>query len=492
MPKELKLYNTLTRKKEVFKPISEDIVKMYSCGPTVYSEAHIGNMRAAVFADVLRRTIKMAGYNLKSVMNITDVGHLTDDADAGDDKMEVGAKREQKSVWDIAKKYTDKYFEDTDKLNVIRPDIICKATDYIQQQIEYIKKLEENGFTYKTSDGIYFDTSKLDDYGKLAKLDIEGLSAGIRVDDSLNEKKNKTDFALWKFSPKNEKRQMEWDSPWGVGFPGWHIECSVMSMAHLGFPFDIHTGGVDHIPVHHTNEIAQNEAYCCHCDDKQSVNYWLHNNHLQLVDGKMSKSLGNVITVSTIEEKGIYPLALRYLYLLSHYRAEMKFSWDILKNAEKAYLRLEEKIYLLQKSLSKPQKVKGKRFQKKNHLSPMGQDIKKKIENALLDDMATPVAIVLLRDAIDNKELPDNDKVYIAKFADSVLGLRLVENRRQKFNKKKSDNEIPQEIIDLMEKRKEAKLAKDFAIADAIRNEIRDSGYEITDNPDGTYSLKKV
>ncbi len=481
MTKDLYLYNTLTHKKDLFIPIdkSDDpIVTMYSCGPTVYSHAHIGNMRAAVFADVLRRTLKFAGYKLKSVMNITDVGHLTDDADSGDDKMEMGAKRENLTVWDIAKKYTDIYFSDTNKLNVIKPDIICKATDYIKDQIEYVSKLEKEGFTYITDDGVYFDTSKLPDYGKMAGLDIKGLEAGKRVTAGLNQKKNKSDFALWKFSPKTgAKRQMEWTSPWGIGFPGWHLECSVMSLAHLGFPFDIHTGGIDHIPVHHTNEIAQNEAI----HKKQTVNYWIHNNHLQLSDGKMSKSLGNIVTINSIEDRKINPIVLRYLFLLSHYSAEMKFSWQILKDAERSYNRIIAKISDIKNSTNNLPVINNY-----DELSETGKCFVNKFDDYLLDDMGTATSIVLLREVIDSSNIKDNEKIFLINYVDSVLGLRL-------FDINISSNcEIPNDILKIANLRKQEKANRNFTESDKLRQEIQEKGYTITDNPDGTFTIRKL
>ncbi len=479
MTKELYLFNTLTHKKDLFVPIdkSDDpIVTMYSCGPTVYSHAHIGNMRAAVFADILRRTIKFAGYKLKSVMNITDVGHLTDDADSGDDKMEVGAKRENLTVWDVAKKYSDIYFSDTKKLNIINPDIICKATDYIDQQIEYVRKLEEYGFTYTTDDGVYFDTLKLADYGKMAGLDINGLEAGKRVSEGLEQKKNKCDFALWKFSPKTgAKRQMEWNSPWGIGFPGWHIECSVMSYTHLGFPFDIHTGGIDHIPVHHTNEIAQNEAIF----KGQTVNYWIHNNHLQLASGKMSKSLGNVVTISSIEEHKINPIVLRYLFLLSHYRAEMKFSWAILEDAERSYNRIISKISKCKESSNELSQVIDV-----SKLSEKGKQFVQKLDNVLLDDMGTAAAIVILRELIDS-DIEGNEKIFIIGYVDTVLGLNLL-------NSGKNNDSIPAEIIEIANLRKQAKDNKDYTKSDELRSVIKNKGYSIMDNTDGTFTLSKL
>ncbi|HKZ34226.1 MAG TPA: cysteine--tRNA ligase, partial [Candidatus Nanoarchaeia archaeon] len=316
----IKLYNTLTRKKEVFKPLKKGQVGVYTCGPTVYWYQHIGNLRTYIFADILKRVFLYNNYKVKHIINVTDVGHLTSDADTGEDKIERAAKREGKTAREIADYYLRIFQEDFKKLNILEPNSWPKATEHIKEQIELIKKLEEKGFTYKTNDGIYFNTGKLKDYGKLARLKIRGLQAGKRI--SLGEKKNKTDFALWKFSPLGEKRQQEWDSPWGIGFPGWHIECSAMSMKYLGENFDIHTGGQDHIQIHHTNEIAQSEA----ATGKPFVRYWLHGAWLLFRGRKISKSLGGLYTISELEKLGFEPIDFRYLCLGTHYRKPLSFT----------------------------------------------------------------------------------------------------------------------------------------------------------------------
>jgi cysteinyl-tRNA synthetase len=331
----LKIYNTLTRKKEVFKPISKEQVTMYNCGPTVYWYQHIGNLKAYLFADLLRRTLEFDSYKVKQVINVTDVGHLTSDADEGEDKMEKAAKKEGKTAKEISHFYFDTFQKDLEALNIKQPEVWCWATEHIQEQIELLKKLEKNGFTYKTSDGIYFDTSKLENYGELAKLNIEGLEAGKRID--MSEKKNKTDFALWKFSKPEDKRQQEWDSPWGNGFPGWHIECSAMSMKYLGETIDIHTGGIDHVPVHHTNEIAQSEA----ATGKKFVNYWMHENFLTFKGEKVSKSKGGLFMLGELQEKGYHPMVFRYYNLTALYRKPMDFSLEILDNAKTSYSKLK-------------------------------------------------------------------------------------------------------------------------------------------------------
>ena len=335
---DLKLYNTLTRKKEIFKPLKDKQVGIYTCGPTVYWHQHIGNLRSYIFPDILKRVLSLDGFKVKHVMNITDVGHLTGDADEGEDKIEKAAAKEGKKAEDIANYYWQIFREDFKKLNITEPDIWTKATERIKEQIELIKKLEEKGYTYKTGDGIYFDTDKFKDYAKLAKLQKEGLRAGKRIE--MRDKKNKTDFALWKFSGEPGKRQQEWQSPWGLGFPGWHIECSAMSMKYLGDSFDIHTGGIDHIPVHHTNEIAQSEA----ATGKKFVNFWLHGAFLVFKGEKISKSKGGLYTIAELEEKGFSPLSFRYFALTAHYRASLNFSLENLEAAQNALENLKQII----------------------------------------------------------------------------------------------------------------------------------------------------
>ena len=339
---KLKLYNTLTRKKEIFRPIKNKRVGIYTCGPTVYSYQHIGNLRSYVFADTLKRVLLYNGYKVKHVMNVTDVGHLTSDADTGEDKIEKAAQKEHKTAKEITNYYWKIFRDDFKKLNIIEPSIWCKATEHIKEQIELIKKLEKNGYTYKTSDGIYFDTSKFKNYGELAQLKKQKLQAGKRIE--LGEKKNITDFALWKFSPSTSsgqaKRQQEWDSPWGIGFPGLHIECSAMSMKYLGEHFDIHTGGIDHIPIHHTNEIAQNEGATGH----KVVNFWIHGNFLTSKGEKVSKSTGGLFTISELEKMGFKPLAYKYLVFTAHYRAPLEFSLKNLQKARESYERLKNII----------------------------------------------------------------------------------------------------------------------------------------------------
>lgn len=425
MPK-IFFYNTLSREKEIFTPINEKEVLIYSCGPTVYHYAHIGNLRSFIFADILNNTLREAGYKVKHQINITDVGHLISDDDEGEDKMEKGAKREGKSVWEIAEFYTKAFFQDLDDLKINRDKFIwTKATDYIAEQIEMVKILEEKGYTYKTSDGIYFDTSKFEKYTELAKIDIEGLEKGKRIADENNEKKNKTDFALWKFSPIHEKRQMEWQSPWGIGFPGWHIECSSMSRAKLGNNLDIHTGGIDLIPVHHTNEIAQSE--CANDDGKRFVNYWLHTNFLNIKENgkdlKMSKSSGDFLRLENIKEKNISPIAYKYLLLMTHYRKELKFSFDSLEAANSAYLKLKKKFNTLAENVDNEIVL--------DKYSLKGEKYKEDFLKSIYDDLNTSMALSKVWTLLSDKEVKDIEKHSLLVYFDKFLGLNLLEDSLQ-------------------------------------------------------------
>ncbi len=467
---KLYLFNTLTRKKEEFIPLEEGNVKMYCCGPTVYNFAHIGNLRAYFFEDILKRVLLFNNYKVKHVVNITDVGHLVSDDDEGEDKMEKGSIREGKSVWEIAEFYTASFMEDIKNLNILQPTIWCKATDYIREQIDMVKCLEEKGYTYSTSDGIYFDTKKFPEYGKLALLDIQGLEEGKRIAFS-DEKKNKTDFALWKFSPKDKQRQMEWESPWGKGFPGWHIECSAMSRKFLGDTFDIHCGGVDHIPIHHTNEIAQSEA----CTGKQFVRYWLHGEFLIEEKGKMSKSAGEFMRLKTLMDRGYSPLDYRYFLLMTHYRKKIKFSFDNLDSARNGFNNLKSKIEEAYK-LSEGNKAK--------ELSATGIKYADKFADCVNDDLNVTEGIAVLWEVLKDENLSPAEKLTLAYKFDFVLGLKLDEISAT------AGNEIPQEIIELAEKRKDAKANKDFKSADELRNLILEKGYEIKDVKGGGYEIK--
>jgi len=453
-------YNTATRKKEEFKPIVEGKVGIYSCGPTVYWNQHVGNMYAYLFVDVLVRTLRYFGYEVKHVMNLTDVGHLTSDSDTGDDKMEKGAKREGVSVWDLAKKYEKQFFDSEELLNINRPDVVCPATEYINEQIELIQKIEKNEFTYIISDGVYFDTSKFPDYAKFANLKLDEIIDTDR-DEVSKEKKNRSDFALWKFSPKNEKRQMEWKSPWGVGFPGWHIECTAMSVKHLGNHFDIHTGGIDHIPVHHTNEIAQGFGAFGH----QTANFWIHNAWVMGKGGtKMSKSLGNVFTAQELVAVGVEPLAYRYLFLTTHYRKGMEFSLDNLKLIQVTF----EKLKRIVEELPNDGKV--------------DENYQNDFRKLIADDLALPEVIALVWKLIKDENIkPENKKATILDF-DKVLGLKL---------DKREVVEIPEEIEILAKERLKTKLNKDWAESDRLRDLIKDKGYVVEDSLK-SYKIRKI
>ncbi|MFZ2804016.1 MAG: cysteine--tRNA ligase [Patescibacteria group bacterium] len=451
-----KLFNTASRSVEDFTPLVPGHVGMYSCGPTVYWDAHIGNMRSYVMEDVLQRTLEIDGFEVKRVMNITDVGHLTDDADAGEDKMEKASAREGRSAQEIADTYTKRFLEDATKLNIAIPHApyLCKATDHIPEQIELIKILEQKGFTYRISDGIYFDTSKFPAYGSFSGQKLEEKEEGARV--AANpEKRNKSDFALWKFSPKDSKRQMEWESPWGIGFPGWHIECSAMSHKYLGQPFDIHCGGIDHIPVHHENEIAQSvAAYGVKLSD-----YWMHVEFL-LVDGqKMSKSLGNVYTVSDLITKGFDPLALRLFFLGAHYRQKQNFTWEALSASQSALNRL--------RALSREWDA------------PTILDVETEIEflAAIDDDLNTAKALAVMWKCVD-ADIPSGAKAASLLWMDEVLGLSLDSVVSQPVA-------VPQDIKLLAQERDEARANQDWATSDKVRSELEAKGWTVEDTKDG-------
>lgn len=458
---KLYFYNTLGRKKQEFKPIKDEI-GFYACGPTVYHYAHLGNLRSYVFMDILRKTLEYNNYDVNLVMNITDVGHLTDDADEGEDKMEKGARREGKSVWDIAKHYEEAFLEDIKNLNIEKPSTICRATEHIEEQINLIKEIEKNSFTYTTSDGVYFDTSKLDDYGKLVpNFNAEELEVGKRI--SLGEKKNSTDFALWKFSPEKEQRQMEWDSPWGKGFPGWHIECTAMACKYLGNKFDIHTGGIDHIPVHHTNEIAQAQgAY-----GEEHVNYWLHNEFLKVESGKMAKSEGNFLRMQTIYDKGYSALDYRYMCLLTHYRKQLNFTWDALEAAANARKKINNKVL----ELKEKNKETGKVLEK----------YKDEFQEHINNDLNTPKAISTLQELIDSKEEAKNILATTYEL-DKVLGLGLINVEKEK---------IPEDVKLLAEHRELARKNKEFKEADRLRDKIKGKGFKVKDKKDG-FEIERI
>lgn len=462
----LTLFNTASRSKEPFElPEGQDTVRVYCCGPTVYHYAHIGNFRAYLFEDFLRRTLEYHQFKVNHVVNITDVGHLTDDGDAGEDKMEKGAARTGKSVWDVAEFYTNEFMKDWKRLNLVDPQTWCKATDHIQQQIELVQELEKKGYTYQTSDGIYFDSQKFDRYGEFAKLDIEGLQGGSRID--IGEKKFLTDFALWKFSPKDAQRGMEWDSPWGVGFPGWHIECSAMAMHYLGHTLDIHCGGSDHVRIHHTNEIAQSEC----ATGKQFSRFWMHVEFLRMGDdGKMSKSQGEILTLDTLLDKGFHPLDYRYFALNAHYRKFLNFSWEAMEAAKTSRAGLHKRAYEAVQKASKIESVQA-------------LDWQAQFAAAVGDDLNLPSGLGLLHQVLKDEDLSSAEKGALVLDFDRVLGLNLA----QPYEKAPSTNSVDSDYIDgLIVERKEARANKDFARSDEIRDELAAMGVIIKDSPEGT------
>ena len=460
--RQMKLYNTLTRKKEELIPIRDRIVGIYSCGPTVYWNQHIGHMYAYVHWDVLARFLRYLDYKVTWVMNITDVGHMTSDEDMGEDKMEKGAQREGLTVWQIADKYIVQFLESMHALNIKKPDVLCRATEHIGEQIELIKLIEKNGFTYKTKTGLVFDTSKFPDYAKFAKLSLKDQKAGARVEID-PEKKNAYDFLLW--VTNQPKHIMQWDSPWGKGFPGWHVECTAMSTKYLGEKFDIHTGGKEHIPVHHTNEIAQGFGAFGH----QTANFWLHNEWLTLKGEKISKSLGNMITVADIKEKGIDPLALRYLILNSNYRKGMDFTWEALSGAQTALNNLRDQVVAARMQ-------KGRTIlspEKEDKLS----DFRQEFINALTDDLNVSRALSLLWGVLKSN-IPSEDKYDLAISFDEVLGLCLSEFQQIEL-------QIPNEVKKMLEEREILRKSGDYEKADEIRKKMEAKGYKIEDSSEG-------
>lgn len=457
---QMKLYNTLTRKIEELKPLRSPELGFYSCGPTVYDYAHIGHLRRYVMDDFLIRTLKHAGFKVKFVQNVTDVGHLASDEDTGEDKMVKGAKKYQTTVWDLAKKFENHFYSSMDKMGNLRPDHTCRVTEHIDEQLELVKELEQKGYTYVIEgDGVYFDTSKLDDYGKLARLDIKNLREGARVE-KVEGKRNPTDFALWKFERPGENREMVWESPWAErGFPGWHIECSAIGIKHLGEQIDVHSGGIDHIPVHHTNEIAQSETAT---GKKPFVKYWVHHNFLQVDGQKMSKSLGNLFTIEDVEEKGFHPLALRMLFLTAHYRSEMNFSWENLAGAQKSYKKLVELVASLNGE------EEGNR----------GEEYKQRFFKLMEDDLKTPDAMAVMWEAT-KADLPDGSKKKLLLEFDQVLGLGLDKATQAK------PVELSAEVKMLLAKRQEARDKKDFKKADKLRDQLQSLGYSIEDTSQG-------
>lgn len=459
----IKLYNSLGKKLEEFKPITAGKVGIYSCGPTVYFNVHIGNLRTYLFADILKRVMKYNGLQVKHVVNITDVGHLTSDADSGDDKLEKGAAREGKTVWDVAKFYTDAFLNDIKRLNIISPEVLPKATDHIPEQIAIIQELEKKGFIYDTPEAVYFDVSKFPEYGKLSGQKLEDKLTAARegvVEDK--SKKHPADFALWfKRVGKYENHIMHWASPWGDGFPGWHIECSAMSTKYLGQPFDIHTGGVDLLPVHHTNEIAQSEA----ANGKALANVWMHGEHLLINEGRMAKSEGNFLTLDNVIEKGFTPLAYRYLILTAHYRSKMNFSWESIEGAQNTLNNLYQIVAT---------------FEEGGKIIP---EYETGFKDAINNDLDMPKAVAVMWDMLKSENISAGKLATVLAF-DQVLGLQIADSRI-------AANDIPTHVKKLVELRELARKNKDYPKSDELRLEIEKAGFIVEDNPKGVVIQKK-
>ena len=459
---DIYFYNTLTKKKQIFVPLNSKEVRIYSCGPTVYKDATIGNMRTNIFQDVLRRVLRYNGYKIKHVMNITDVGHLVSDGDEGEDKMLKSAREEHKTPLEIAEHYTKLFFDDLQSLNIETPEIVCKATEHINEMLEYVKELVQNEYAYETSSAIYFDISKLDKYPVLSNLNLDEQKAGARVDVD-PEKRNPYDFALWIKAPENHL--MKWDSPWGPSYPGWHIECSAMGRKYLGEQFDIHTGGIDLIPTHHENEIAQSKGAC----GKIPANYWMHGEYLLINGGKMSKSLGNVYLIKDLVQRGYNPLVYRLFSYSCHYKNKLNFTWDGIEAASKSLERLKNGYQL---------HLAGKDEVENN----LVKELEEKFHQAINDDLNMPLAMGVVWDTVRQEKKSPKLAELLLKF-DSVLGLKIEETIRQQ--------EIPQEILDLVEQRKKARANKDWTKSDELRELINQKGYDIKDTKQGTEIKKK-
>ena len=459
---KLTFYNTLTRKKEEFHSIDENRVRMYSCGPTVYSYAHIGNFRTYIFMDTLRRVLKYNGYELKHVMNITDVGHLESDADEGEDKMEKAARKENKDPYEIAKFYTDIFLRDMDRLNIERPEIIAKATDHIEEMIQFVKEILANGYAYETSKGIYFDISKLDKYPVLSNRNIDEQIAGARVDVD-PEKRNPYDFALWIKAPENHI--MKWESPWGLSYPGWHIECSAMGRKYLGEVFDIHTGGVDHIPTHHENEIAQSKGAC----GKIPAKTWMHVEFLQVDGGKMSKSLGNTYTLDQLQEKGIEPLAYKLFCFTAHYRTQLNFTFEGAMSSQVALNRLREGFI---KHTQGTEKIDEEII----------KEYKSRFLETINDDLNLPATMGIIWEIVRNNQKSKQFADLLLEF-DKVLGLDLANS--QKYLDKQAKIDVPEDVLKLLEERKQARQNKNWELSDNLRDKIKELGYAVKDTKDG-------
>ncbi len=457
-------YNTLTKKKEKFEPLDPNEVRIYSCGPTVYKNATIGNMRTNIFQDVLRKVLRYNGYKIKHAMNITDVGHLVSDGDEGEDKMLKSAREEHKTPLEIAKYYTDLFFQDLKYLNIETPEIVCKATDHIPEMLEYVQKLIKNGYAYETSTAIYFDVSKLDKYGILSGVNLKEQKSGARVEID-HEKKNPYDFALWIKAPK--EHLMKWDSPWGPSYPGWHIECSAMGKKYLGEQFDIHTGGIDLIPTHHENEIAQSKGAC----GKIPARYWLHGEYLLINGGKMSKSLGNVYLIKDLIERGYDPLVYRLFSYSCHYRNKLNFTWEGIESASKSLERLRSGY---KAHLNGTEEIED----------GIIKDLENRFHKAINDDLNMPLAMSVVWEAVRYEKKSKKIAMLLEKF-DTVLGLKISEETEKK------QEEIPADVLELVEERKIARNSKNWSKSDELRNKIEEKGYEVKDLPQGKTEVKK-
>jgi len=466
---QLKLYNTMSREIEVFVPRNAPEVKLYACGLTVYDYTHLGHLRKYTMDDILIRTLKYFKYDVTFVQNITDVGHLASDADTGEDKLEKGAKKYGQSVYDIAHKFEDYFFDSMDKMGNIRPGVSCRATDHIAEQLQMVLDLEKKGFAYVIAeDGAYFDTAKMDDYGKLARLNLEEQKAGARVE-VIAGKRNPADFALWKFEKPGENRAMVWPSPWAKrSFPGWHIECSAMSKHYLGDQIDIHTGGIDHIPVHHTNEIAQTEAVS---GKKPSVKYWVHHNFLRIENEKMSKSLGNFFTIDDVIAKGYHPKAIRFLFLSSHYRSELNFTWDSLAGTQKAFDKLLAQVATF------PQ-------QGEDSLLDIALGFQERFEAALANDLDTPKAMAVFWEALKS-DISGVQKSMLLDIFDAFLGFNFKQLAKEMTETKREKADLPKEVQSLVEQRETARFQKDWKRADALRESLLQQGFLVEDTAKG-------
>jgi len=467
----MKLFNSLTHQLEEFEPINPPQVKLYACGPTVYDFAHLGHLRKYVMDDILIRTLQQLGYKVTHVQNVTDVGHLTSDADTGEDKIEKGARKYSLDAYAVAKKFEDYFYYSMDLMNNLRPTITCRATEHVQEMLKLVESLEEKGFTYIIeNDGVYFDTSKVKDYGRLAGIDVEQLKAGARVE-QVSGKRHVTDFALWKFERPGEDRAMVWPSKWHErSFPGWHIECSAMSMKYLGEQIDVHTGGIDHIPVHHTNEVVQSESAT---GKKPFSRYWVHHNFLLVEAEKMSKSLGNFFTIDDVVKKGFDPMALRLLFLSAHYRSEMNFTWENLAGAQTSWLRLKKLVGKLM--LGKPEVSP--------QLSAVAQRYQQQFVQAMAEDINTPEALAVLWQVVKHEQIVDLEKLELFLQFDQYLGLGLA--KVEAVDDVIKLDSLPAQVRQLLTQREQARTEKDFVQADRLREELNKMGFEVEDTAEG-------